>query len=436
MMGRENNKHWGRFLFSALLLVLLLVSSGWATSSRNENIPLSVRRVVVQAQNLLAKNQYDAALRVLQPQLNLPQHHYLIDFTTANIYLMSQRKPQAIPYYKKVLQHQPDHLGSVLNIAHCYYATERYLAAAKAFEHAYKLRQPADAQLLYNAALANIQGLELTNALNQLHQLFVDFPANIKNSWRAAIVQIYLQLNQPENTLEQLKILTKNTNGDEQRRWREVLVQQYLVLQMSDTALPYVEYLTGVDGLYPRWWKLLTHLHLGANRYAQGLVTLRVVSYLRPLTLEEQRLLADLYLTLGVPQEAVKYYEQLQKQQKGDNYLLTRMTYACLNLHQPQQALGWAQLAQQNPPDLALLKLQGQLLFDLERYDEAYEIFDRLALLSDDAGAMRLMQGYAAWNGKMWDKARLALTRAKKYAQQRQRASELLLQLAELNSAD
>ncbi|MEA3466418.1 MAG: tetratricopeptide repeat protein [Thermodesulfobacteriota bacterium] len=422
-----------RTLLCLGLPLLLLLS---AAPVQADEIPISVRRVVLQAQSLMDKQHYAEALAVLEKQRQRPQHHYLIDFTIGNIYLLSQRKSKAITWYRAVLAGRPDHSGAWLNLAQCYYAGEHYIKAAKAFEQGYRYRQPAQAQLLYNAALAYLQAQQPNEALAALLQLLADFPDAIQNSWRAALVQVYVQLDQPRHTLVHLEILAQQTEAEDQRRWRELLVQQYLVLKMTDKALAMVQFLTRVDGLEARWWTLLTHLHLEAGRYAQGLVTLKVVAYLQPLNKEELRLLADLHLTLGVPQQAIHYYTQLRQQHPHDNRLLTRLVHASLNLHRPQQALWWAQQAQSDSPDISLLQLQGQLLFSLKRYPDAVTLFGRIAKLekgSGKAGAAWLMQGYAAWNGELWGQARKAFKQAKRYPDQRKRATQLLQQLREVS---
>jgi len=409
------------------------------TLGHSENIPLSVRRAVVQAQQALANKHYDAALAALEQQRQRQPHHYLIDFTLGNIYLLSARHQQAIPYYRAVLQAHPEHAASWLNMAQCYYATAQYIPAAQAFVAGYRYRTPPQGQLLYNGALAYLQGEQPDQALPVLKQLLADFPNEISTSWRGALVQVYLQLQQPQQAIVQLEILVHQTSGDEQRRWRELLVQQYLALNLAKQALAAVQTYLEDDGLEVRWWQLLTHLQLEAGRQEPALVALKVLAYLHPLTEAEIRLLADLHFSLGVPGQAIHYYQQLQQQHPYDNNLLTRLAYASLNLHQPEQALFWAQQGGGIQDDAAderavgLLQLPAQLLFSLKRYSEAVALFGQLAQVltagGKDAGAAWLMQGYAAWNGELWSQARSALQQAQRYPDQRQRATQLLRQL-------
>lgn len=414
---------------------------GWAllvlwpsVTVASDNLPLRVRQLIVQAQGLMEHEQYDQAIELLEPQSQQAQHHYLVDFTVGNIYLLSQRHAEAIQWYQQVVKKQPDYQGAWLNLAQCYYVHEQYLRAAQAFEQGYALSATPQPMLRYNAALAYLQGEEFNASVALLKQLLIDYPDYDQTAWIIALVQGYSALEQPKQALPYVELLAKTTAGSEQRRWRELLVQHYLLLKMVDNALMATNDYTRRDGLEPLWWKLLASIHLDMGHYAEGLVAMKVLAYLQPLSEQEQHLLADLYLTLGVPQEAVHYYEDLQRQRPYDESLLSRLAHASLNLHQPEQALIWLQHAEDDTTNLNLLRLQAQLLFSLKRYAEAVELFGRLASLEKEPGATWLMQGYAAWNGELWSQARRALTRAQRYAKQRKRAKQLLRQLDEIES--
>lgn len=419
-----------RWLAMALLLWLCSVVAGGASAAATgEAIPLAVQRLVLSAQTLLENKHYEQALALLAPARQQAQRHYLIDFTVANIFMLSGREAQAIPFYRVVVAQQPHYAPAWINLAQCHYRGGDYPAAAAAFEAGYNEHTPPQSQLLYNAALCSLQAQQPQRALNQLQRLLEDFPAAILDSWRAALVQVYQQLEQPQHSLPHLEILAEHSSGDEQRRWREVLIYHYQQLAMRAKALSYAEFLTREDGLYAQWWRILCHLHLEEQHYRDGLVALKIAGYLEPLSEQDQHLLADLYLQLGVPQQALSYYEPLLNAQPQDARLLGRLAHACLNLHQPQQALLWTQRDTGQPPDIGLLRLQGQLLFSLGRYVEAVAVYEQLTQRDEDAGAAWLMQGYAAWNARLWDKARHALTTAQQFAGQRSQARLLLQQL-------
>ncbi|PLX92177.1 MAG: hypothetical protein C0620_09610 [Desulfuromonas sp.] len=413
--------------FTRMIGVLLLIGLTVAMADA-ATIPLAVHRQVVAAQQLMEKKLYDQALDVLGADQR-DRDHYLIDFTRGNIYLLSERPTEAVPWLQRAVKKQPDYSAAWSNLAQACYRTDRFDEAAVAFERAYVTMEQRQPELLYNAALCYLQLSRWPQARDLLLQLISRPENEVATRWRAALVQVYLNLHQPRLAVEQLEVLAVETTGDVQRRWREVLVQEYLLLEESAVARQRLNRYCNDDGLYPRWWLLLAHLYLDQGKYAEGLVALKVVGYLRPLTDEETRLLGDLHLQLGVPQQAVDYYRQLLEQTPPDQHLVTRLAHASLNLHQPEQALSWVEQGAEDDP--VLQKLRGQLLFTLGRYRQAAEVFGRLAAAEVDPGAMWLMQGYAAWNAEQWPLARRALRHAVSYPAQQRQAEILLKQLDE-----
>ncbi len=417
---------------TVVMLVVLWLCCGRVAVAA-EVIPAAVRSVVVQAQRLMEQQHYRQALAVLEARARRANHHYLIDFTLGNLHLLQRHYHRAEEYYRQVVAARPQLAEAWLNLAQCHYMQADYPAAAQAFERAYALSKPAEPRWRYNAAAAWLQAQQPQRAVALLQQLRRDYPQRQRNDWLAALVQGYLQLEQPRQALEPLRYLCRHSSGDEQRRWRELLVQQYLDLAELVTAHKAVNRYLDDDPLWPQWWRLATHIYLERNDYPHALVTLKVLGYLRPLNDEETALLANLYLSLGVPRQAREYYRRLSAAHPDDATLLTRLAYASLNLHQPQQALEWADKAlahtRKKPARARLLQLAGQLLFSLGRYAEACKTYAELARCGDDPGAAYLMQGYAAWNGRLWRQARSALEQAARYRQQRDRAHKLLKQL-------
>ena len=411
-----------RLLLSFAVLLLTIMGRPYAVQA--ESVPLDVRRQVLAAQQLMDEKHYDQALQALGEDGG-ERDHYLLDFTRGNIYLLSERPRQALPWLQRVVDKAPEYQPGWLNLAQARYSVDQFTAAGDAFEQAYRLSQPPRPSLRYNAALCFMQSRSWQKALTLLQSLV--HLAQVELRWRAALAQVYLSLERPEEAVEQLEILARMSEGEEQRRWREALVQQYLALLRYDTALSVLNRYTGDDGLYPRWWTMQTYAYLEKQQYRQALVSLKVVDYLRELSQQEAQLLGDLHLQLGVPQQAERYYTQLLEQRPDDETVLTRLAHACLNQHHPEQALDWARRGK-NPQ---LRALQAQLLFRLGRFQEAFDLFVSLANAADSPGTLWLMAGYAAWNGELWPQARQALSRAVTYPAQKESARRLLDQLSE-----
>ncbi len=143
-----------------------------------------------------------------------------------------------------------------------------------------------------------------------------------------------------------------------------MLLYQYLSLEMKQKALAYARHLTRIHPEDPGWWKALAHVHLADNRFEKALAAMLSYSYLTPLTREESRLLADLYLSCHIPESAARQYEKwlahhgdtLSEKQLLNN--ITAVSRAWLAAGNPDQALAWAQkgLEKASDPNLSGIK--------------------------------------------------------------------------------
>ncbi|MBN2645084.1 MAG: tetratricopeptide repeat protein [Desulfuromonadaceae bacterium] len=418
-----------RVLLSLALLVSLV---GLDTSAATALQPLTLReqQALITAQNQMAERHFDAALKSLAPFLARSPHHPLFDFSRGSLDLLQDRPAEALPWFVRTLEQDPDALSAWLNRAQCHYRLGQFGEAATAFERCFALQSPPQPQWRYNAALAWLQAGDHGQAEILLGQLLDEFADQIKPDWRAALVQSYLARGRADLAIPQLEALSETTTDQTQRRWREILVHQYLQLGRKETAQRYLERLVAEDGLEARWWRLLAHLHLESQQYHEGFVTLQVANLLVAGDEREQQLMADLCLQLGIPQQALERLKALQASDPQDSRLLNRLATASLQCHQPQQALAWLEQIPAPQPD-AVRELRAQLLFLLERYEEAGRAYRQLAesRSGPSAGSAWLLAGYAAWNREDWSGARQALQRASRYGKQQATARRLLEQL-------
>jgi predicted Zn-dependent protease len=133
---------------------------------------------------------------------------------------------------------------------------------------------------------------------------------------------------------------------------------------MKQKALAYARYLTRTHPEDPGWWKALAHVHLTDNRFEKALAAMLSYSYLTPLTREESRLVADLYLSCNIPLSAARQYE-IWLAQHGDTLtekqILERIktiSRAWLSAGNPYQAMAWAKkgLAKKEDPELVSIR--------------------------------------------------------------------------------
>ncbi len=189
-------------------------------------------------------------------------------------------------------------------------------------------------------------------------------PQKVTLEWKQTLVHILFALEKFREALPWLEELAEKTQGEGRRQWQEMLLYQYLSLEMKQKALAYARHLTRIHPEDPGWWKALAHVHLADNRFEKALAAMLSYSYLTPLTREESRLLADLYLSCHIPESAARQYEKwlahhgdtLSEKQLLNN--ITAVSRAWLAAGNPDQALAWAQkgLEKASDPNLSGIK--------------------------------------------------------------------------------
>ncbi|MBW2099898.1 MAG: tetratricopeptide repeat protein, partial [Deltaproteobacteria bacterium] len=169
------------------------------------------------------------------------------------------------------------------------------------------------------------------------------------------------------------------------------------------------------------------------NRYEKAVVALTAYGFLKPLSKQEKQLMADLYLSIGIPIKAADFYEDILLK-RMDPEILKRLVHSYLNLHNPQKALETVEKGLKHIPDDKLLMLKGQVLYEMERYREAMAAFEKTGSKNPERGQAWLMIGYTAWHVDDIEKARRAFENAAKYQKQRKTAQKVLRRLGKLPS--
>jgi len=269
------------------------------------------------------------------------------------------------------------------------------------------------------AAEKNKRSLEI---FEQLISLYKD---EIKLEWKEMLAQLYLACDLPLKALEHIEELAEKLPGKKRKQWQEILLYQYIALEMKSKAMAYAKRLTKEDSIEPKWWKGLAHIYFSEERYKDALVPFTICSYFAPLSDQEKKFLADLNLNLGIPVQAMRYYEDLlSKKEDSDIYKL--LIHAYLSLHKPEKAIETIKNALKYSSQEELWMLKGHILYENERYKEAMQAFEKAAKQMSDPGQAWLMTGYAAWNSNDLSKARQAFTKALEYPKQKDKAQESL----------
>lgn len=232
-------------------------------------------------------------------------------------------------------------------------------------------------EILYALGTCHLLAKQNDRAMAAFEQLLAT-TREIRPEWRENLIHVLLAAGESGRALPHIKSLADEYRGDEQLQWQEILLQQYLQLDRDDEALACAESFCGKSPAEPKWWRALAHIHLRHNRYQSALTALLIAGYLEPLSARESRLVADLYLQLGVPVKAAALYRDILTD-KSNPQLLANLVVALQQTGQAEEALtALDKFAPGNPgPELAMLKTD--LLYGLGRYRTAAQLYRQTA---------------------------------------------------------
>ena len=428
---------------AAVALTLLLSGPCQALAeSSADDIPMAARLVLNKAGDLMNKKDYDRAIKTLtefqargassmKPDDPDPRgyHHYMVCFALGNCYLIRERYADAAASYRKGLERNPDHCASWLNLANALYESEKFNEAGQSFARGYETADQKKPDHLYFSAASFYMAGHYDRSIAAFERLYKNHGADIKPEWKENFVHVLLAAGQPRRALPIVKELAAQLTGKDKIRWQETLLSLYLQLNMREQALAYSLELTRDDPTFAKWWKALAHTQLNYSHYKQALAAMTVYGWLTPLNDEEQKLLADLNLQLGIPVKAAPLYETLidRKPNKG---LLKSLALACQQLDRPDRVLSYMERFKAGEKDAELLMLKGDLLYSMGRYEDAARSYRRAAEgKTRGAGRAWLMAGYAALRINDLDASRHAFQQAADDPKQKSAALAALKQI-------
>ncbi len=308
--------------------------------------------------------------------------HAELDAALGTCYLLDNKFQQAARAFDLALQKDPRLLAARLNLAKAAYELHDYRKAAECFTKAYEVAPEKNPEHLYFAAVAYLLAKENGRCITLFERLLSSHRDKFRPEWRENLVHALLGAGENRRALAHIKELAETNGGAKQVQWQEILLQQYLHLDMESEALATVDQLTARSPSEPKWWRAMVHLHLQHNRYQPALTALLITGWLEPLSAQELRLAADLYLQLGIPRKAAPLYENILKD-KNNPQLLTNLIIALQQSGQAEQALAVFEKFAPGAlgPELAMQK--ADLLYGLGKYKDAAQLYRKTA----DAGA-------------------------------------------------
>ena len=404
-------------------------------------IPYSVSSILFKTQQLLAKDKTSEALKLLEDfQAKQPAdlkpggkdpkgyQHYYINFNIGNCWLTLGNIKKASTFYRAAVTNNTEFTPAWLNLAKCYYDLEDYNEAGKCFFKGYETAEDKTPEVLYYSAVSFMAAGNSKKSLEIFENLFAKYNDKIKLEWKQALAQLYLSTGRALKALPYLEEIAAEVSGKKRKEWQKILLYQYISLNMKSKALDYATRLVNEDPVDPGWWKILLHIHLTDNRYRDALSALTILSYIRELTSQEKKLLADLNMNLGIPAQAVNYYEELISEKK-DSKIYEKLISACLALHKPDKALEIIDHALKYKREKKICMLKGRILFEQKKYKEAYKLYQKVAKEMPHPGYPWLMAGYAAWYMEDLDRAEYAFNSAARYPKYKKKAEKIINRL-------
>ncbi len=421
-------------ILTAIIVLALGLPPSLCAAGDGEALPLSVRRVLYQAQTLIAENRPEEARLKLEAYRKKKQRsHYLVEFTLGDIWMQQEAYPPAARAYRQALKLKKNYAPAWMNLGKATYEMADYQTAADCFYRAYRAdTQPRPERLFYSAT-AYLLAESPEQALSMFRTLIKAHPETVKLEWKPTLVQIYLALDQLEAALPVIEELAAQSAPPKKIQWQETLLGHYLLLGKEAQAITYARKLTRSNPTVSRWWKALAHILLRQQQFEEALQALMIYAKLAEPGETEKKLLADLNLQVGIPALAVHYYRELADADPNVE-IVTHLTHALRRLGRQTEALQQIEgyLAKQAAPDLLWMK--GELLYEMKRYPDAAAAFRLCALNGSLAGKAWLMAGYASLQAKNITAARVELTRAAAYPEQKKSAHAALKELENITS--
>jgi tetratricopeptide (TPR) repeat protein len=413
-----------------------------ANAQDDQKMPMAVQRLLINVRKAMDKNDYAAAVSLIQAdqaksQSKAPCSHPTVCLALGNCFLMQKEMAHAESAYLTALSLDKNYLDAQVNLAKVYTDTNRTAKAAQAFWAAYKLSDPKTPKYLYYSAVMALTDGKTQTAIRRFESLFSTHPDQVTRQWRENYANALVTAQQWKKAAPVVRNLIAQSKGDSRIKWQEVLLQIYLTMNDTGKALNLATTLSRQTPSEARWWKALVHIRLTRGEYADAFEDLIIYSFITPLTRQEKKLFADLSLQLNIPARAAYMYETLvtesaeKKSSSSHNrQMINRLVCAYRQMDQGDKALAVLNRFDPQAKNPELLLLKGDVLYASKNYRAADKAFRTAAQKNcSQKGQAWLMAGYAAWQYNDLVASRSAFKQAAQYKRQRKDAMAAIAQL-------
>ncbi|MGD9158776.1 MAG: tetratricopeptide repeat protein [Desulfobacteraceae bacterium] len=425
-------------IYYCIIILSILSGTCFNAFPASDDLPLSAKLAIKDAQTLIAEKNYSGAITRLTGYLDKQKKdgdssenaYPMVSFVLGNCYLLNEDYNAAVKYLKEAVVKKPVLVEAWLNLGKAYYDMGKYAEAAESYNHAYNGSDPVNPDYLFFSAVGYMMAGQNDQATGTFKKLFKDHADRANTQWRENYVHTLLAADQPRQAIPLIKNIILESEDELKTKWQETLLYLYVQLEMYQEAITHAIELTHEDCTNPGWWKGAAHVYLLLKEYKDAFSALTIYGYLTPLTSEEKKILGDLSLQLNIPVCATPVYEELLRE-KPDKNIIKNLMSAYQSLGCPEEALARLNEFYPGTDDPELCMLKADILFGMKRFQEAGEVYCLAATRADaqTAGRVWLLAGYAAWRADDFTASLHAFEKASKYSGQRRAA---LLALAQL----
>ncbi|GAU07396.1 tetratricopeptide repeat protein [Desulfoplanes formicivorans] len=358
-----------KFSTGIFLFFLIVLSTASHTHAEN-NLSVPEQRILYRAQQAMDREDYPEVRKTLSSYLKRhPDTEPALFFLVlGNACYQQGDLAAANKWYQQGLNKHPGNLALCRNLAAARYGLEQFAQAGKLFEKAFKLSQPGEPQLLYQAGIAFYQAEQLDDSRRVLEQLLETAPTT-RREWLALLIQVcYAQQN-----------LTRTTR----------LLTSFLETYPSERA----------------YWKLLAGIRTEQERYAQAAAALRTALSLGNATAREWKELSSLYFYLNAPLQGAMCLERAAAlaPDARDNDALAK---GFLRAHRIDKGLHYLDQAIARQATPQRLMTRARTLMTTRRFKEAITTLQQIVnMQSNTRDEAYLLMGYCAMETQNWHQA-------------------------------
>nr|WP_321402392.1 CDC27 family protein [uncultured Desulfobacter sp.] len=393
------------FFLTCLLIVLASVSITRADTASKGSCPdektltPNARTALVQAQKLLTEKKAAPAEKILTEflQKHPDENHAFVTYTLAACYLDLNQFKSALKAYEKTIEYCPAYAPAWQNLGKICFDLKKYTRAGTALENAWELTGRKNHTMRFHAAVAFISAKKQGKALSIL------------------------------------KDLCSGKSGPPEENWVKLLVQAAVEAKQPKTALGTVERLLAGSDPDAYLFRLASVLYLETANYRKAAQNLEAYSLVVTLSRQERKLLADLYVNLGIPSRAAPNYAALTAADPCER--LWERTAACWF-----EACDYAQAldAAKNglaafPKSHRLWRIKGWVHYENKDYSLASKAFAKASNLDHKDINSLFLHGLCACRAGDKHSAKKALEKVACYDRYKARALGLIHEMDEGN---